>query len=157
MVGTMGFRDDLWLHRKGNPLTNAAKSNRAIRRPNYGNLEIEVTVNDPKAYTNVVGSKAMRKTFNAVWILGAAFAGMSVNASAAKCDRACLDKTVDTYIAAMVAHDPSQVAFATDVKFVENTVPMKPGEGLWKTASEAPSTFKIYIPDPVASRWASCA
>jgi hypothetical protein len=94
----------------------------------------------------------MRKTFNSVLILGAAFAGMRVDATAAKCDRACLDKTVDTYIAAMVAHDPSQVAFATDVKFVENTVPMKPGEGLWKTASEAPSTFKIYVPDPVAQQ-----
>jgi hypothetical protein len=38
-----------------------------------------------------------------------------------------------SYIAAMVAHNPSQVAFAEDVKFVENTVPMKPGDGLWKT------------------------
>jgi hypothetical protein len=82
------------------------------------------------------------------------FAGMAIAsaASAAKCGRACLDKTVDTYIAAMVAHDPSQVAFAKDVKFVENTVPMKPGEGLWKTASEGPGTFKIYVPDPVAQQ-----
>jgi hypothetical protein len=72
--------------------------------------------------------------------------------SAAKCDRACLDKTVDDYIAAMVAHDPSKVAFASDVKFVENTVPMKPGEGLWKTVTEGPTTFKIYVPDPVAGQ-----
>jgi len=71
-------------------------------------------------------------------------------AAAATCNRACLDKTVDTYIAALVAHDPSQVAFAKDVKFVENTVPKKPGEGLWKTASEGPTTFKIYVPDPVS-------
>ncbi len=82
--------------------------------------------------------------------LGAAL--MSVAASAAKCDRACLDKTVDTYIAAMVAHDPSLVKFASDVKFVENTVPMKPGEGLWKTASAGPTTFKIYVPDPLAQQ-----
>src|ERR1700691_5976160 len=94
----------------------------------------------------------MRRTFNAVLILGAALAGMSVNATAAKCDRACLDKTVDTYIAALVAHDPSQVALAKDVKFVENTVPTKPGEGLWKTASAGPTTFKIYVPDPVAQQ-----
>lgn len=73
-------------------------------------------------------------------------------AGAANCDRACLDKTVDTYIAAMVAHNPSQVAFAKDVKFVENTAPMKLGEGLWKTASEGPATFKIYVPDPVAQQ-----
>jgi hypothetical protein len=94
----------------------------------------------------------MRQTFNSVLIVGVLFAGMTVSASAAKCDRACLDKTVDMYIAAMVAHDPSQVAFAKDVKFVENTVPMKPGDGLWKTAAEVPSTFKIYVPDPVAQQ-----
>jgi hypothetical protein len=79
-------------------------------------------------------------------------AGTGSVAIAAKCDRACLDKTVDSYIAAMVAHDPSKVAFATDVKFVENTEPMKPGEGLWKTVSEGPTTFKIYVPDPVAGQ-----
>src|SRR6202046_4455601 len=85
-------------------------------------------------------------------VLSFAAGAMSSAASAAPCDRACLDKTVDTYIAAMVAHDPSQVAFARDVKFVENTVPMKPGEGLWKTASEGPTTFKLYVPDPVAEQ-----
>jgi hypothetical protein len=73
-------------------------------------------------------------------------------ATAASCDRTCLDKTVDTYIAALVVHDPAQVAFARDVKFVENTVPTKPGEGLWKTASEGPTAFKIYVPDPVAQQ-----
>jgi hypothetical protein len=69
---------------------------------------------------------------------------------AATCDRACLDKTVDTYLAALVAHDPSQVKFAPNVQFVENITPMKPGDGLWKTASAVPATFKIYVPDPVS-------
>jgi hypothetical protein len=92
----------------------------------------------------------MGNTFIASLVFGLAL--LSVNAQAAKCDRACLDKTVDTYIAALVAHDASQVAFAKDVKFVENTVPMKPGEGLWKTAAEGPTTFKIYVPDPVAQQ-----
>jgi hypothetical protein len=69
---------------------------------------------------------------------------------AAQCNRACLKSTVDNYLAALVAHDPSRVAFAPDVKFVENTVPMKPGEGLWKTASALPTTFKIYVPDTVS-------
>jgi hypothetical protein len=69
---------------------------------------------------------------------------------AAACDRACLKSTVDNYLAALVAHDPSRVKFAPDVVFVENTVPMKPGDGLWKTASALPTTFKIYVPDPVS-------
>jgi hypothetical protein len=69
---------------------------------------------------------------------------------AAACNRACLKSTVDNYLAALVAHDPSRVKFAPDVVFVENTVPMKPGDGLWKTASGLPTTFKIYVPDPVS-------
>jgi hypothetical protein len=51
VVETIGFRDDLWLDMKGNPITNAARVTERFRRPNYGSLEIEVTVNDPKAYT----------------------------------------------------------------------------------------------------------
>lgn len=94
----------------------------------------------------------MKTIFKSVTILSFAVAAMNSAASAAKCDRTCLDKTVDDYIAAMVAHDPSRVAFASDVKFVENTVPMKPGEGLWKTVTEGPTTFKIYVPDPVSQQ-----
>jgi hypothetical protein len=55
-------------------------------------------------------------------------------------------------VAALVAHDPSKVPLAADVKFVENVTPMKPGEGLWKTASEAPTTFAVYVPDPVSEQ-----
>jgi hypothetical protein len=73
-------------------------------------------------------------------------------ARAADCDRACLKKMTDSYLAAVIAHDVSRVPLASNVKFVENTVPLKPGEGLWKTASEGPTTFKIYVPDPVAGQ-----
>jgi hypothetical protein len=51
VVHTIGFRDDLWLDLKGSPLTEAAKLTERFRRPNYGALEIELTVDDPKAYT----------------------------------------------------------------------------------------------------------
>ena len=47
---------------------------------------------------------------------------------------------------------PRIVKWAPDVKFVENTVPTKPGDGLWKTATAIPTTFKIYVPDPVAQQ-----
>ena len=46
-----GFRDGLWLDRSGSPLTDAAKMTERFRRVNYGKLEIEITVNDPKAYS----------------------------------------------------------------------------------------------------------
>ena len=48
---TIGFRDDVWLDVSGTPLTNAGKTIERFRRPNYGSLEIDVTVDDPKAYT----------------------------------------------------------------------------------------------------------
>ena len=51
VVETTGFRDDLWLDAAGNPLTGEAKVTERIRRPTYGNLEVEITINDPKAYT----------------------------------------------------------------------------------------------------------
>jgi hypothetical protein len=51
VVETNGLRDGLWLDRNGDPMTDAAKVTERFRRLNYGNLEIEVTVNDPKAYT----------------------------------------------------------------------------------------------------------
>jgi hypothetical protein len=52
VVETTGFRDDLWLDASGNPLTEKGKMIERIRRPNYGNLEVEITINDPKAYTS---------------------------------------------------------------------------------------------------------
>jgi hypothetical protein len=53
VVTTKGFldRDPLWLDVRGSPLTEAATVTERFRRPNFGNLEIEVTVDDPKAYT----------------------------------------------------------------------------------------------------------
>jgi hypothetical protein len=51
VVETNGFRDGLWADYNGSPITSAAKITERFRRPNYGALEIEVTVDDPKAYT----------------------------------------------------------------------------------------------------------
>jgi len=51
IVETKGFRDGTWLDVSGTPLTDAATVTERFRRPNVGRLEIEITVNDPKAYT----------------------------------------------------------------------------------------------------------
>jgi len=51
VVETIGFRDDLWLDAMGKPLTEQGKMTERIRRPNFGNLEVEITIDDPKAYT----------------------------------------------------------------------------------------------------------
>ena len=51
VVETNGFRDDTWLDRAGSPLTDQAKVTERLRRVDFGNMEVDVTVNDPKAYT----------------------------------------------------------------------------------------------------------
>jgi hypothetical protein len=51
VVETTSFRDGGWLDIRGSPLTDAAKLTERFRRLNYGTLQIDVTIDDPKAYT----------------------------------------------------------------------------------------------------------
>jgi len=51
VIDSIGFRDDVWIDWDGSMITEAGKLREQIRRPDFGHLEIEVTVDDPKAYT----------------------------------------------------------------------------------------------------------
>ena len=51
VIDTIGLRDDTWIDWNGSVLTEAAKVREEIRRPDFGHLDIKVTVDDPKAYT----------------------------------------------------------------------------------------------------------
>ncbi len=51
VIDTIGVRDDTWIDWNGSVLTEAGKVREEIRRPDFGHLEIQVTVDDPKAYT----------------------------------------------------------------------------------------------------------
>jgi hypothetical protein len=51
VVDSIGFRDGQWLDMSGTPMTDMAKVRERIRRPDFGHLEVEITVDDPKAYT----------------------------------------------------------------------------------------------------------
>ena len=66
VVETSGFRDLGWLDVEGSPLTSSGKIIEKYRRPDYGHLEIEVTIDDPKAYTKpwtvTVHQRAMLNT-----------------------------------------------------------------------------------------------
>jgi hypothetical protein len=50
-VESTGFRDLGWLDVDGSVLTESAKVIERFRRVDYGHLEIQVTIDDPKAYT----------------------------------------------------------------------------------------------------------
>ena len=51
VVQTAGFRDDGWLDIWGSPLTESGKVTERFRRTSFGRMEIDVTIDDPKAYT----------------------------------------------------------------------------------------------------------
>jgi hypothetical protein len=68
----------------------------------------------------------------ALWVLGAAGAA---RAQSAACDRECLRGFITRYLEAMVAHNPGALPLSPNVRFTEDTVDMKLGEGLWKGAS----------------------
>ena len=51
VISSLGYRDDQWLDARASPLTSAARVTERLRRPTFGRLEIELTVDDPKAYT----------------------------------------------------------------------------------------------------------
>ena len=89
----------------------------------------------------------MRKTF---FIVGAAVSFLGAIAARAAdpaCDRACLEGFMNQYLDAMVAHDPSHLPVTSAVKFTEDDVVLKLGDGLWNTAS-ARGVYKEYFDDP---------
>jgi hypothetical protein len=51
VIETTGFRDDVWLDIDGSPMTNSGKMIERVRRLNYGTLQTDVTIDDPKVYT----------------------------------------------------------------------------------------------------------
>jgi hypothetical protein len=50
VVETAGFKEGTWLDNGGHPHTEALHLTERFRRPNFGRLEMDVTIDDPKAY-----------------------------------------------------------------------------------------------------------
>jgi hypothetical protein len=51
VIETAGFRDGGWLDIYGSPLTDQAKMTERWRRLSYGSMQVDITIDDPKAYT----------------------------------------------------------------------------------------------------------
>jgi hypothetical protein len=61
VVTTVGFRDDVWLDVNGSPLTGTGKMVERFTRLNFGTLQIDVTIEDPKAYTEPFTVRVMQQ------------------------------------------------------------------------------------------------
>jgi hypothetical protein len=75
----------------------------------------------------------------------------SAAAQAQVCDRACLSGVMDSYLAALEAHDASKLSVTRNVKYTENGVRLNLGDGLWQTLSAAPD-YRITVIDDEAGQ-----
>jgi hypothetical protein len=83
--------------------------------------------------------------FAVVLALGAASAG----AAEQSCGRECLAGVLNSYLQALVSHDPGKMSVARNVKYTENGVRLNLGDGLWQTASAMP-TYRLDVIDEEA-------
>ena len=51
VVETAGFNDNVWLDNGGKPATESLRVIERFRRKDFGHMDVEITINDPKAYT----------------------------------------------------------------------------------------------------------
>jgi hypothetical protein len=63
VVETVGFRDDVWLDVQGSPLTSRGKLTERFRRPTFGSLEIDITIEDPSAYKRPFSVRVNQRLF----------------------------------------------------------------------------------------------
>ncbi len=92
----------------------------------------------------------MKRFLALMFVSGFAF-GQGGRGPAGPCDRTCLEGFINQYLEAMVAHAPARLPVAPDVRFTENDIELKLGEGLWKTASGL-GTYKLYFADLTAQQ-----
>jgi hypothetical protein len=72
-------------------------------------------------------------------------------APSSACDRACLYGFLDQYLAAMKLKDPSRVAWAKNIKYSENNVVMKIGDGVWGTITGL-GDYNLRFADPTTGQ-----
>lgn len=76
--------------------------------------------------------------------------GPPASGSRIACNYDCLVGIMNNYLAAMVRHDPHAIPLARHYKYTEDAARIPMGDGLWLSATQAPTTFKIIAADPYA-------
>jgi hypothetical protein len=80
----------------------------------------------------------------------------SEQASSEPCDRACLEGFVEQYLDAAIAHDPSLLPLAQDVKFTENGQRLVLPDAHWKIMT-GKGKYRLFVTDPEAGQVACIA
>ncbi len=66
------------------------------------------------------------------------------------CNRSVLQGYVDTYLSALVAHDPDRLPLAPNARYTENGQTLKLGDGIWGVPVLKEGDYKLYFSDPAA-------
>jgi hypothetical protein len=85
----------------------------------------------------------------AVLLGSVAWPSAAAQAPPTTCNRECLAGVMNTYLQALVRHDPAALPMTRNVKYTENGVRLTLGDGLWQTASKAP-VYRVDVIDEQA-------
>jgi hypothetical protein len=77
----------------------------------------------------------MRESIVAAIVVGVLSSWVGAAYAAETCNRDCLIGALDGYLAGVIAHAPSKAALADTYRETENAVVVKPGEGMWTSAT----------------------
>ena len=86
--------------------------------------------------------------------LGGAAASAPALGAATTCNKACLIALTDKYMDALTARQPNRLPVAATVKFTENSIAMKLGDGLWQTV-DGVKPFNLTVADDKTGEAAS--
>ena len=68
------------------------------------------------------------------------------------CNRDCLVAVMQTWLNALPAHSARGLPLAPGIRFTEQAAALPVGDGLFVSATEAPTSFKIFVADPVSGQ-----
>jgi hypothetical protein len=87
------------------------------------------------------------------WAVCTAFvlAGCARSPAPDVCDRACLGSMLDSYLNAVVAHDPARAPLVVGFRQTENALNVVPGKGMWQSATALGKVQRRYF-DPVTGQ-----
>lgn len=63
----------------------------------------------------------------------------------APCDRTCLGSMLDTYLGAVIAHDPARAPLVVGFRQTENAINVAPGQGLWTSVTALGKVQRRYF------------
>jgi hypothetical protein len=72
-------------------------------------------------------------------------AGSTQTIAQVTCDRGCLRTMLDSYLAAVVKHDPGAAPLVVGFRQTENAINVRPGNGVWKTVTALGSVQRRYL------------